>query len=223
NVQHLEGLSDAVLRLTGQRVKETLPDGILELADDVVLIDATPEVLRERLRAGKIYPPERIDRALSNFFTHENLTALRELAIRETMHARRPVRMPAPFSHFVLGVAARERDAALIEWAARVASRLDVELTVVHVATNPAAESAPAIDVLKRAAKIARAGWHLEIASQPASALVAFARSKPYAAIAVEGQRGRRHFWQPPPFGRRLLDAGATDVFLYSPAPFATG
>ncbi len=136
NVQHLEGLSDAVLRLTGTLVRETLPDGILELADDVVLIDATPEVLRERLRAGKIYPPERIDRALSNFFTLENLTALRELAIRETIRARQPTRLPAPFTHIVLGVRARERDVELIRWTARFASRLDVELTVVHVAAE---------------------------------------------------------------------------------------
>ncbi|MBV8602018.1 MAG: hypothetical protein JO359_10690, partial [Candidatus Eremiobacteraeota bacterium] len=220
NVQHLEGLSDAVLRMTGQRVKETLPDGILELADDVVLIDATPEVLRERLRGGKIYPPERIDRALSHFFTIENLTALRELAIRETMHARKPVRLPAPFSHLILGVAARERDVGLVEWGARLASRLDIELTVTHIAASAGAELSISLEALRRATKTARASWHFEVASHPAQALVAFARSMPSAVISVEGQRGRRRFWQPPPFGRRLLDAGATELLLYSPAPF---
>ena len=59
NVQHLEGLGDTILRLTGTIVRETLPDGILALADEVILIDVTPETLRQRLREGKIYPPER--------------------------------------------------------------------------------------------------------------------------------------------------------------------
>lgn len=68
NVQHLAGLSDAVERLTGLHVRETLPDTILELADEVIFIDVTPDVLRDRLRRGKIYPKERADAALANFF-----------------------------------------------------------------------------------------------------------------------------------------------------------
>ena len=87
NVQHLEALNDAVHRLTGTTVRETLPDGILPLADEVILIDVTPETLRERLRAGKIYPPERIETALANFFRIENLSSLRELALREALRA----------------------------------------------------------------------------------------------------------------------------------------
>ncbi len=220
NVQHLEGLSDAVLRLTGQRVRETLPDGILELADEVVLIDATPEVLRERLRAGKIYPAERIDRALANFFTVENLTALRELAIRETIRARQPARLPAPFSHLVLGVRGRERDAELIRWAARFASRLDIEWTVAFIAADRQAAEAPDVARLEGAARSAGAHWRLEVAPNAASALVRVAGEIPESAIAVEGPRGRRRFWERPAFGRLLLDAGARDVFLYSPAPF---
>jgi two-component system sensor histidine kinase KdpD len=220
NVQHLEGLSDAVLRLTGQRVRETLPDGILELADDVVLIDATPEVLRERLRAGKIYPAERIDRALSNFFTLENLTALRELAIRETIRARQPTRLPAPFANMVVGVRARERDVELIRWSARFASRLDVELTVVHVAANPEAASSAEVQSLRSAAKSVGAQWRFEVDPNPATALVRVSRQIEDAAIVVEGARGKRRFWQPAAFARRVLDAGAGDVVLYSPAPF---
>jgi two-component system sensor histidine kinase KdpD len=221
NVQHLEGLSDAVLRLTGQRVRETLPDGILELADDVVLIDATPEVLRERLRAGKIYPAERIDRALSNFFTLENLTALRELAIRETIRARQPTRLPAPFAHIVVGVRARERDAELIRWTARFASRLDVELTVVHVAATQEAANAADVQALRSAAKSVGAQWRFEVDPNPATALVRVSRQIEDAAIVVEGARGKRRFWQPAAFARRVIDAGAGDVVLYSPAPFA--
>ena len=83
NVQHLESLNDRIAELSGIRVRETIPDAILGRAEEVVLIDLTPEALLERLRAGKIYPSERIDAALNNFFRIENLTALREVALRQ--------------------------------------------------------------------------------------------------------------------------------------------
>jgi two-component system, OmpR family, sensor histidine kinase KdpD len=83
NVQHLESLNDRVAELSGVRVRETIPDAVLGRADEVVLIDVTPEALLDRLRAGKVYPPERIDAALNNFFRIENLSALREVALRQ--------------------------------------------------------------------------------------------------------------------------------------------
>jgi two-component system sensor histidine kinase KdpD len=83
NVQHLESLNDTIAELSGVRVRETIPDAVLGKADEIVLIDLTPEALLERLRAGKIYPGERIDAALNNFFKIENLQALREIALRQ--------------------------------------------------------------------------------------------------------------------------------------------
>jgi two-component system, OmpR family, sensor histidine kinase KdpD len=83
NVQHLESLNDQVAELTGVRVRETVPDSVLGTADEVVLIDLTPEALVARLRAGKIYPGENIDAALNNFFRIENLAALREVSLRQ--------------------------------------------------------------------------------------------------------------------------------------------
>jgi two-component system sensor histidine kinase KdpD len=83
NVQHLESLNDHITELSGVRVRETIPDAILGRAEEVVLIDLTPEALLDRLRAGKIYPSERIDAALNNFFRVENLAALREVALRQ--------------------------------------------------------------------------------------------------------------------------------------------
>ena len=83
NVQHLESLNDHITELSGIRVRETIPDAILARADEVVLIDITPEALLDRLRAGSVYPPERIDAALNNFFKVENLSALREVALRQ--------------------------------------------------------------------------------------------------------------------------------------------
>jgi two-component system sensor histidine kinase KdpD len=83
NVQHLESLNDQVAELSGVRVRETVPDSVLGRADEVVLIDLSPEALLARLRAGKVYKPERIDAALNGFFRIENLAALREVALRQ--------------------------------------------------------------------------------------------------------------------------------------------
>jgi two-component system sensor histidine kinase KdpD len=83
NVQHLESLNDRVAELSGVRVRETVPDAVLGFADEVVLIDLTPEALLARLRAGKVYPTERIEPALNGFFKIENLAALREVALRQ--------------------------------------------------------------------------------------------------------------------------------------------
>ena len=83
NVQHLESLNDQVAELSGIRVRETIPDAVLARADEVVVVDLTPEELLDRLRAGKIYPAARVESALNNFFRIENLSALREVALRQ--------------------------------------------------------------------------------------------------------------------------------------------
>ncbi|MBE9161266.1 MULTISPECIES: universal stress protein [Microcoleaceae] len=83
NIQHIESLNDLVARITGVVVRERIPDRILEEADEVVVIDVTPETLETRLREGKIYAPEKIEQSLKNFFQRRHLIALRELALRE--------------------------------------------------------------------------------------------------------------------------------------------
>ena len=82
NIQHLETLNDAVARATGVRVRETVPDTVLDRADEVINVDVTVEELRGRLREGKIYKPEKVEQALANFFRKGNLSTLRELALR---------------------------------------------------------------------------------------------------------------------------------------------
>ncbi len=114
NVQHLESLNDAVFELTDVRVRETFPDRVLDDADEVVLVDLSPEALQERLRAGKVYPGGQVERALLNFFTQDNLSALRELALREVaedVEARRSPKVLDPLSQ----QAVTERVLALIE------------------------------------------------------------------------------------------------------------
>jgi two-component system, OmpR family, sensor histidine kinase KdpD len=97
NVQHLESLNDQITQLTGSITRETIPDEVLSMADEVVLIDLTPEALIARLKAGKVYRPERVQAALNNFFKIENLAALRETALRqvaEDVEVKRLVRVP---------------------------------------------------------------------------------------------------------------------------------
>jgi two-component system sensor histidine kinase KdpD len=114
NVQHLESLNDAVFELTGIRVRETFPDRVLDDADEVVLVDLSPEALQDRLRAGKVYPGGQAERALLNFFRQDNLSALRELALREVaedVEARRGTAVLDPLSMQAVG----ERVLALVE------------------------------------------------------------------------------------------------------------
>jgi two-component system sensor histidine kinase KdpD len=114
NVQHLESLNDAVFELTGVRVRETFPDRMLDEADEVILVDISPEALQDRLRAGKVYPGGQAERALLNFFRQDNLSALRELALREVAEDVEHRRGPAvldPLSKQAVG----ERVLALVE------------------------------------------------------------------------------------------------------------
>ncbi len=113
NVQHLESLNDAIAELTDVRVRETFPDSVLEEADEVVLVDLSPQALQERLRAGKVYPRERAGVALDNFFRADRLSALRELALREVAEdvgARRQAAVLDPLS----ATAVAERVLALL-------------------------------------------------------------------------------------------------------------
>jgi two-component system sensor histidine kinase KdpD len=219
NIQHLEGLNDAVLRLTGQRVRETIPDDILSIADDVILIDTTPETLRERLRAGKIYGPEKIDDALSNFFRTENLAALRELALREIVRARGGTRRPAPFARIALGVKARERDIDLIERCARIALRLEIDFSVVHVARTAEAGAGRVVTALQEAARRVRARWILATGDDPARELITAAAQDNAGTVAVEGALAKKR-WPGgggTPFARRLLESGARQLLILAP------
>lgn len=215
NVQHLEGLGDAVERLTGTVVRETLPDSILELAEEVIFVDVTPDVLRQRLRDGKIYPPERVEAALANFFRTENLAALRELAVRELVHARGGKRHARPFERIVLGVSPRERDRGLIERMGRLASRLDVDLRVVVVAHPGEELSREAVTELERAAKAVRAKFFIDRGEDAALRLVEIAMDGD--VIAVESPRRPRRPFGKVSFALRLLRAGASELLILAP------
>lgn len=222
NVQHLEGVTDAVERLTGTRVRETVPDSVLEFADEVVFIDVTPDVLRERLREGKIYPPERIEAALSNFFRTENLAALRELAVRELVHARSEERRERPFARIVLGVAPRERDAALIWRVRRLAQRLNVELRVVTIATRDDAATRATVDALAKASAAARAAFVADVADDGANRIAGMLDGPD--VLAVESPRTRRRgIFGRRSFASRALAAGVRELLVLGPRDGESG
>jgi len=142
NIQHLESLNDEVFELTGVRVRETFPDRILDEADEVVLVDLAPEALQERLRSGKVYPRERVDTALLNFFRLDNLAALRELSLRELaedVEARRTTAVLDPLSHQAVAerilvlVTPEPRSQRILRRAFRSGQRLGSEIDVLWV------------------------------------------------------------------------------------------
>ncbi|MDE2480590.1 MAG: histidine kinase [bacterium] len=222
NVQHLEALSDVVYRLTGTIVRETLPDGILPLADEVILIDVSPETLRERLRAGKIYPPERIEAALANFFRTENLASLRELAIREVLRARIRERITAPFGRLLLSVVARPEDMMLIRKASRLAARLEVDFAIAHIAEPRDVVDPDCLAEFERLARTINATWRDERAPDASVRLIEVAREHPETVVAVGGTHRAPRWPARNAFARRLLDAGAKElIVLARPKPNA--
>lgn len=216
NVQHLEDLNDAVARLTGTIVRETLPDGILPLADEVILIDASPQTLRERLHAGKIYPPERIEYALAHFFRTETLASLRELALREALRAETRERISAPFERLLLSVVARPGDLPLVRRASRLAARLETDFTIAHVAEAKDRVDPQTLSEIARIARSVNAEFIDERADDAAKRLIGIARSKNETTIAVGGTLRAPRWPQRKAFARRLLDAGARELLVFA-------
>jgi two-component system sensor histidine kinase KdpD len=220
NVQHLEALSDVVYRLTGTIVRETLPDGILPLADEVILIDVSPETLRERLRAGKIYPRERIETALSNFFRIDNLASLRELALREALRAETRERIAAPFGRLLLSVVARPLDMLLVKKASRLAARLEVDFAIAHISERRDKVDPSELKAFERAARTINAEWIDDQADDAAKRLLEVARTQPETTVAIGGTHRAPRWPARNAFARRLLDAGARElIVLARPKP----
>lgn len=179
NVQHLESLNDQVAELTGIRVRETVPDAVVGAADEIVLIDITPQSLIDRLTAGKVYPRERVPAALNNFFKVENLAALREVALRQVAEEVEAKRMPAeattrPGDERLIDRAAQAavgerllalvtpqaRSQRVVRRAWRSAQRLGAELDVLWVADHdPTEPERDQLDALRRLSSVL--GAHL--------------------------------------------------------------
>src|SRR4051794_23306716 len=188
NVQHLESLYDRVERITGVKVKDRLPDAVVAEADQIVHVDVTAEDLLERLKAGKVYPPERAERALENSFTPANLTRLRELTLTEMAHLidRRSRReaiandVASATERVMVGLSSRSPNApALLRKAARLADRLNAPWYAVYIQT-------PAEDLTRVDAATQRGiGKNLELAQQLGGIPMTFKGQNVAATIAA--------------------------------------
>ena len=147
NIQHIESLGPTVQSITGIPIRETVPDWVMERADEVVMADLTPEALLTRMRRGDIYPMDRVDRALANFFRRGNLMALRELALRQVTRAvdrnlNAYLRRKRFGDHWqvqervAVCISASPSAKQLIARGARIAEGIDAELFVVHVGSE---------------------------------------------------------------------------------------
>ncbi len=145
NIQHMESLNDAVARITGVQVRETVPDSFFKRANEIVDIDISVEMLRTRLRQGKIYPVEKIQQALNNFFRKGNLSALRELALRQVAtdqaakahdyREREGLEQAAIPEKVMVAMASRGSAKRILRGGARIAGRLATDWFAVYVET----------------------------------------------------------------------------------------
>src|SRR4051812_7496248 len=231
NVQHLESLYDEVERATGVKVKERLPDSVLGEADQIVNVDLSAEDLLERMRSGKVYPPERAERALEHFFTPANLTRLREIALTEIAHlidrrGRRAEADRAPASateRVMVGLSSRSPNApALLRKAARLADRLNAPWYAVYIQT-------PAEDLTRVDAATQRMlSKNLELAQQlggipmtfrgpdVVSTILAFAREYGIRVIVMGKSRqpAYRRLLGGSILGRLLREADGIDLII---------
>jgi two-component system sensor histidine kinase KdpD len=210
NVQHLESLNDPVARITGVRVAETIPDTVLDLADEIELIDLTPAELRTRLSEGRIYRPDVAIRALGGFFREGNLGALREMALRRvaqrvdkdvTSYMRaRAIPGPWPASERVLALIGADSSADnVVRHAARLADALRAPLVALHIERpDDDTNVQHALDLtVQLGGSVVTTS-----AADPASAVLDYAAGQNITHIVV-GRGARRPWWWR--FGKRTL------------------
>jgi len=227
NVQHLESLNDRITELSGIRVRETIPDAVLGRADEVVLIDLTPEALLDRLRAGRIYPTDRIDAALNNFFKIENLAALREIALRqvaaevgakrlttelvgsreESLAADAPQAIGERLMALVEPYPGTQR---LVRRAWRSSQQLGAELDLLWVrrpGQNLSEDAERSLAALRQLASVLGATLLIEESDDPPAAIAEVARRRGTTYIQMGRSRPARGFARlRPPLAQRLME-----------------
>jgi two-component system sensor histidine kinase KdpD len=231
NVQHVESLADVVEQMTGTRVRERVPDAVLRRADQVELIDSSPEQLRRRMLHGNIYPAEHVQQALTGFFETDNLTALRELTLRfladetdgdllEQLRRSRPHRAWQTAERVLVGVTTARDTDVVLHRAARIATRLKADLQVVHASPPDIRDQADpaALAAVRELAEQLGAKWTQIRAEDPVAALMRVAAERQVTQIVVGPSRRSR--WQEFLGGgstvRRLVRlAGATGIDVH--------
>ncbi len=206
NIQHLETLNDAVAKATGVRVRETVPDTFLDRADEVINVDVTVEELRNRLREGKIYRPEKVEQALANFFRKGNLSTLRELALRAvadevgekaaSYRAREGLEPALIPERVMVCMSSNALAPRVIRTGARIAGRLGSKWYAVYVETpreQPGRIGAPDAEALQENIRLAESLGATVVrvkATRPAEGLVAFAQREGVTHV-IFGQSAR--------------------------------
>ncbi|WP_280718164.1 sensor histidine kinase KdpD [Kitasatospora sp. MAP5-34] len=240
NIQHLESLGDVVEGITGVRQRETVPDEVVRRADQIELVDMSPQALRRRLAHGNVYAPEKIDAALSNYFRPGNLTALRELAllwtadrvdeylqryraeqgIEGTWQARERI---------VVGLTGGPEGATLIRRAARIADRASGgELLAVHIARSDGltGSGSPRALIEQRALLESLGGsFHTVLGDDPAAAMLDFARGVNATQIVLGSSRRRawQYIYGPGVSATVTRDCGDIDVHIVTHEHAAKG
>jgi len=217
NVQHLESLNDQVYQVTGIRVRETVPDWVVDEADELVFIDLTPRALHNRLERGVVYAPEKAQRAMENFFTESNLSALREMAMRHAAHEVEeklsfvpgagtgtgpqgaPVNEDAPRRNerLLICLTGRPSSAILIRRGKRVADYLHADCLAIHVTEPdpPFANGREAVERHMSFARNLRIETHVVEADDVARAITDFAREHSVTQIFM-GRSASQPWWR---------------------------
>jgi two-component system, OmpR family, sensor histidine kinase KdpD len=201
NVQHLESLNDRVWQITGVRVRETVPDWVIDQADEVVFADLTPEALRNRLLRGVVYAPDKARLAMENFFTEANLGALREMALRHVAHEvdgrlaedrLAEGDLPRSAERILICLTGSPSSAILIRRGRRVADYLRADCLAVHVGSGTLPDD---VERHLSFARNLRIETHVVPGADPAAAIAVFARMHRVTQIFV-GRSAPRPAWR---------------------------
>ena len=205
NIQHLESLNDVVAQITGVEQRETVPDEIVRKAAQIELVDITPEALRRRLAHGNVYPPERIDAALSNYFRPGNLTALREIALlwladqvdSALAKYRAEKKITATWEareRVVVAVTGGPESETLVRRASRIASKSSAQLMVVHVVRGDGLSgvSPKEMGKVRELAASLGATVHIVVGDDVPTALLDFARETNATQLVIGSSRRSR-------------------------------
>ena len=230
NIQHLESIGDAVEEMTGVPVRERVPDWVVRRADQIELVDSSPEALRRRMLHGNIYPPDKVPAALTHFFETDNLIALRELSLRfladeteeellEHLQRHRAAKVWETAERILVAVTTAPGTDGLLRRAARLCSRVKGELIALHVTTTDGApERADRLGALRTVADDVGAEWHELQADDPARAIVEFAAAHQITQIVIGSSMRSR--WQEVTGGgsvvRRVIrEAGSAGIDVH--------
>jgi len=231
NVQHLESLNDVVLSITGVAQRETIPDEVVRRADEIELIDLTQEGIRDRLAAGKIYPAERIDAALANYFRPGNLSALRELALSWTADrvdealtryrdTQGIIDLWETKERVVVAIGGGPGGEAIVRRAARMAMRSHAELLGVHVIPTDGLTSESNDDLAAQRTLLEDLGgsYHEVVGDDVGESLIAFARGENATQIVLGASRRSRfdEIMRGSPLLGVIRKAGSVDVHVIS-------